>query len=233
MVFCSKCGGGAHFEHTTDNAQTYVSKSGEVRSYRRKTYRRLRCDRARRKHECDNGTILNYDVVEATILNEMLPRLVEARDEGSVIVQQRARLAELIRQRDADQARLDNLVDALADGGSKSIVQRVATLETQIEQRNADISEAQRALAIQTSRPAAADDVAEVEALRAALSSEDEDARIYARGRTNMGLRRLIARILLNPDETFRVEPDEYSWWLFDETGKLLEGEYVLEREAA
>ena len=44
----------------------------------------------------------------------------------------------------------------------------------------------------------------------------------------NMSLRRLIKRIAITEVGTFRIEPDDFSWWLFDASGKLLEGRYVL-----
>lgn len=226
LVFCGQCGGGAHFRHQIDKGQTYRRKNGELVTYKRNDHRRLRCDRARRKHDCDNDTILSYDVVEKVILDQLLPQLVERRAEDSAVVELRQRIAELGRLRDADQSRLDNLIDALADGGSKAIVQRVAALEAQIEQRTSEIDTAQKALAIETSKPSSDDDVSLIESLKAELTSEDDDIRIYARGRVNMTLRRLLKRIVINGHGTFTIQPDDYCWWEFDEDGTLLEGEY-------
>lgn len=227
MVVCEKCGGGAHFGHTTDTVQKYTKVSGEVVNYRRKTYRKLRCDRARRNHHCDNGTILNYDVVEATILQEMLPQLVERTNASAEATKLREQIAELGRLREADQARLNNMLDALGDGGSKAIVGRIAALEQDIEERDAAIRAAQKALCIETAKPAGYDDVALIESLKADLTSEDDEVRIYARGRVNMSLRRLIKRIVLTEVGTFRVEPDGHSTWHFDADGTMLEGAYV------
>ena len=227
MVVCGDCGGGAHFNHTTDTVQKYTKVSGEVVNYRRKTYRKLRCDRARRKHNCQNGTVLNYDVVEYTILEEMLPRLIDNRGESPLIGQLRQKIAEMVRLREIDQNRLDNLIDALADGGSKAIVQRVSALEVEIERQTVEIEAAQQALAVERSKPSNVDDAEAIESLRAELTSEDDEIRIYARGRVNMMLRRLIDRIVINSDGTFAVEPDDQSWWLFKDDGELLEGAYV------
>ena len=227
MVVCDECGGGAHFQHTTDAVQTYKKVNGETVHYARKTYRRLRCDRARRRHDCDNGTVLNYDIVEATILDELLPQLIARRVENTQASNLRQGIADLARQRELDQTRLNNLVEALADGGSKAIVQRVAMLESQIEQQDADIEAAEKALAMEDAKPASEDDIEAVHSLRSELTSEDDDIRIYARGRVNVTLRRLIKRIAINPDGTFRIEPDDSSWWLFDEQGTMLEGAYL------
>lgn len=228
MIVCEKCGGGAHFGHTTDAVQKYTKVSGEVVNYRRKTYRKLRCDRARRKHKCDNTTILNYDVVEATILQEMLPQLVRKPDANAQAAKLREQIAEMARVQEAEQSKLNNLIDALADGGSKAIVQRVAAVEAEVERLSLDIAEAQKALAIETAKPAGDEDVTLVERLRSELTSEDDEVRIYARGRVNMSLRRLIQRIVITEVGTFRVEPDAYSAWTFDAEGTLLEGGWTL-----
>ncbi len=227
IVVCDACGGGAHFRHQIDKGQTYTKKSGEVVTYKRNDHRRLRCDRSRRKHNCDNGTILSYDVVEATVLNELLPQLVDRRLEDKAIKEARERIAELKRLRDANQAKTNNLIEALAEGGSKQIVQRVSALEAEIERQTDEIDEAQQSLAIQLSRPSHYDDATLIEALKEDLNSEWDEVRTYARGRVNMSLRRLIKRIAITSTGCFRIEPDDLSWWLFDDEGKMLEGAYV------
>jgi len=228
MVVCEKCGGGAHFGHTTDTVQKYTKVSGEVVNYRRKTYRKLRCDRARRNHTCDNGTTLNYDVVEATILQEMLPQLARKPDANAEARKLREQIADLARLQNAEQVKLNHLIDALADGGSKAIVQRVAALEVELERLSVDIASAQKSLAIETAKPAGDNDVKLVESLRTELTSENDEVRIYARGRVNMSLRRLIKRIVITETGLFRVEPDDHSWWLFSEDGTMLQGAYTL-----
>lgn len=227
IVVCDECGGGAHFRHTTDATQKYIKVNGEIVTYRRKTYRRLSCDRARRKHSCDNGTILNYDVVEVTILNQLLPQLVERQADDAKAKEMRQRIAELVRLKDAYHIRLSNLIDVLADGGSKAILQRVSDLEAAIEKQTAEIEAQQKALAIETSKPSSDNDVMLVEKLRADLTSKDNDVRAYARGRVNMALRRLLKRVVITSAGTFRVEPDDRSWWLFNADGTLLEGQQV------
>ncbi|WP_394270937.1 recombinase family protein [Qipengyuania sp.] len=232
MVFCEKCGGGAHFGHTTNSVQKYTKVSGEIVHYRRKTYRKLRCDRARRNHTCDNDTILNYDVVERTILDEMLPQLVRKPDANDEVTKLREQIAELVRLKDAEQAKLNNLLDALAEGGPKAIVQRVASVEEKLERFTGEIAAVQKVLAEETAKPRGDDDIALVETLRADLTSENDDVRIYARGRTNMSLRRLIKRIMITEVGGFRVEPDDNAWFEFDEEGALLEGVQLIDPSA-
>lgn len=227
IVVCEQCGGGAHFGHTTDTVQKYTKVSGEVVNYRRKTYRKMRCDRARRKHGCDNGTILNYDVIEWTVLQEMLPRMTARQAENPAVTNLREQIAEFARLRDADQDRLNNLVDALAEGASKVIVQRISALEAQVEQQSEAIEKAQKALAIETSKPSSDDDADAIEALRAELTHEDDDIRTYARGRVNMSLRRLINRIVLTTRGTFKIYLDDLCWFEFDDEGTLIDSETI------
>lgn len=229
MVFCEKCGGGAHFGHTTNSVQKYTKVSGEVVNYRRKTYRKLRCDRARRKHSCDNDTILNYDVVEATVLQEMLPKLVLKQGASKQVTALQEDVAELMRLQSAEAVKLGNLIDVIAASGSKAIIQRVEAVEAEMERLGAEIEAKQKELAIETTKPTEDDDIALVERLTSELTSENDDVRIAARARTNMSLRRLIKRITISETGTFRVEPDETCWFEFDENGVLLDGEQYTE----
>jgi DNA invertase Pin-like site-specific DNA recombinase len=225
MVFCDQCGGGAHFRHQIDKGQTYTRKSGEVVTYKRNDNRRMRCDRARRKHHCDNDTILSYDIIESTVLNEMLPQLVDRQLESKHHAPLIERVAEAERQRDVSQAKLDNLIDALADGGSKAILARITALETEIETQAAEIEEARKAISVRQSLPSYYDDATLIEHLREELYSDWDEVRSYARGRVNMALRRLIKRILITNAGCFRIEPDDHSWYLFSGDGTMIEGE--------
>lgn len=228
MVFCAQCDGGAHFHHTTDTPQTYTNACGLVRTYRRKTKRHLRCDRSRRKHQCDNSTKLDYDIVEGTILQELLPQLVQRAPRNDDEQALRETVAELTRQQDATKSRLNNLIDVLADGGSKALMERVTQLEAEVEAQDRGIHNARQELLMRQSMPSNVDDVALIKQLKDDLYHADDDVRISARGRVNLSLRRLIKRIEINPDDTFTVRPDDHSWWLFDKEGRLLEGEYAL-----
>lgn len=228
LAYCSECGGGAHFEHTTNSVQRYTKVSGEVVNYRRRTYRRLRCDRARRKHSCDNRAVIDYDVVERTVLDELLPRLVNKPIEDRTIVALREKISEQARRMEANQNRLKNLVNAVEEGSSKAIVQRIGALEAELEKQASEIENLQRQLNVELSKPSTTDDLALIGSLRAELTSEDAGVRTYARGRVNMTLRRLLHRIALHPNDTFSIWPNENTWWLFDERGAMLEGEQIL-----
>ncbi len=227
LVFCDECGGGAHFEQRVGRQLSYTRTNGEVRTYQVKERRSLRCDRARRKHACSNDAKLSYDVVEKTVLEELLPQLV-ARPAADLVAQQlREQIAEAVRHQKATQSKLNNIIEAIEDGGSKALVQRAATLENQLEQQGVEIKSLQVKLDIETSTPARHDDIALVETLRAELDSVNPETRRYARSRVNMGLRRLLHRIDIESTNTFRIWSDEDTWWWFDENGVLLEGEQI------
>lgn len=228
LVFCGECGGGAHFEQRVGRQLSYTRTNGELRTYWVKEKRSLRCDRARRNHACSNDAKLSYDVVETTILDELLPQLVTRPSANLAAQQLRERIAEVVRQQETTQAKLNNIIEAIEDGGSKALVQRMGTLEARLEQQGTEIETLQAKLDMETSKPAHHDDVALVESLRAELDSDDPEIRRYARSRVNMGLRRLLHRIDIEATNTFRIWPDEDTWWWFDENGTLLDGEYRL-----
>lgn len=162
------------------------------------------------------------------MLDELLPRLVDKPTDNPVINELREKIAELGRQRDVDQTRLSNIIDAIADGGSKALIQRVVTLETEIEKHGQAIEHLQGQLAKEEAKPSTTDDLALVESLRAELTSEDDDIRTYARSRVNMTLRRLLHRIVLHPNDTFSIWRDEDTEWEFDNQGTMLGGVQIL-----
>lgn len=228
MVTCAECGRGAAYEDKgRDSFQTYTAKSGEVRHYARKWYKRLRCDSARRKHQCSNQTILDYDVVEQTILQEYLPMLVERDTQNSGLQAIKEKIAETERQRDINETGLRNIADTLADTPSRILAEKLASLESEIDAQVEAIKQLKREHDNLATQPSNLDDIALIETLRGELQSADPAIANPARRKVNLALRRLIKGIEINPDGTWAVRPDDQSWWLFDETGKLLEGAYV------
>lgn len=228
MVYCSECGGGAHFEETGHRDQTYKRKNGEIAYYRRKRYRRLRCDRARRKHNCDNQIILNYDVIEETVLDELLPRLVDRPQEDKEAKVLRESVAELTRQIAVKKQQQANLLDALGDGASKAVMARLEALEAETEAQQSDLEAKTRHLDMLLAAPSDTDDITLIEGLRSDLDSDDEEVRCHTRGRVNMTLRRLLHRIEITPYATFIIWSTKDAWWEFNEDGVLLEGEQIV-----
>ena len=116
----------------------------------------------------------------------------------------RENLAELVRQQDATKAKLSNLLDMIEDG-NQAVRDRAAQRQVEVAAMERAIKDAQQALAVQLSQPSNVDDVALIEQLSDDMNHADDDVRIYARGRVNLSLRRLLQRIKINPDDTFTV----------------------------
>ena len=225
LVMCNECGGTGCYEHKGSNSFTaYTGKDGHVRRYARKTYERLRCDKYRRKHGCSNDSLFDYKVLEKTILDQLLPRLVDKPTENGAIRELGEKIAEFTRLRDVDQKRLGNIIDAIADGGSKALIQRAASLEAEIERLTLTIEQCRNQLAIEKAKPSATDDVALIEHLKADLTSLDDDVRTYTRNRVNLMLKRLLKRVVLHANGTFAIWTGGHAWWSFDADGVMLEG---------
>lgn len=226
LVFCWECGGGAHFLRPTESTQTYTKISGEVVTYQRKGKSKLRCDRARRKLQCTNDFILNYDTIEATILDGLLPELITRHTVSDRTAGLRERIANQVRQRAADEGRLANIVEAIADGQGKALLAKMAELEGAVERHTQEIEATQKELDIELAKPSDKDDITLIQQLRSELESDDPDIRIPARGRVNIALRRLLKRIELVND-SFKVWISNTEWYHFDENGTMIESEVV------
>lgn len=231
LVHCAYCGGGSAFEDKgTGGVTTYKTKSGEVRSYPHKHYQRLRCDRNRRKHQCDNSTILEYQIVERTVLEGMLPNLIN-RKEPTQTSHLRNQIAELARQKDVNSRRVGNLLDILADSPSRATSERMKALEAETEALELQISALQRQLDIELAKPSSMDDAKLIEALKAELTHSDPEIRHPARQKANIALRRLIRRIDIET-QTFRIWLNDKEWYWFDAEGTMLESQQVWDTAA-
>jgi len=130
------------------------------------------------------------------------------------------RIAENVRVREAKTNQLNSLIDALADGDSRAVMQRVLLLEGAIDQLDADLAQDTQQRDILLSTPDRADEAEDVERIREEINDPDPDIRHYARSRINMALRRLIDRIDLNSDSTFRAVINDGMSVTFDKDGK-------------
>ena len=131
---CAKCDGTAAYENKGDNSfTTHVTKSGEVKKYPRKLYERLRCDNNRRRKGCDNNELFDYRVVENAVLDQLLGLTAEQDARSSLTQALDEQIASTVRDIEVAHKRLENIIDALADGGSKSLTKRVSDLESEIE----------------------------------------------------------------------------------------------------
>jgi len=230
IVYCSECGRRAGYENKGTVRRKYTTKAGELRVYSGKTHERLRCDVNRRKNGCSNNAIVDYAVVEATILQGLLPDLIANPAQDPAIAKHREQLAELLRQRDDTQARLNKLIDILeGDGGEPDpdIMMRVKTRRTELNDLNEKIETEQHRLNVELTKPSVRDDLALIASLRDDLVSKDDDIRFYTRKRVNQSLLRLITKVSIQPTGLFEILVDQTTY-IFDETGGLVEDWTIL-----
>ena len=213
---CGHCGYGAVIQR-----RTMINKSKPPRHYAW-----LRCNDARYKKEaCTNGTTIHYTVVERTVLDEMLPLVAENRNISSALSAFDRKIAEAQHKLDAQQKQLDNIVEAIAEGiAAKALKARSVKVEEEIETLTAEIDDLRRQRGIEAAKPDKSTDTHAISLLRNQLESDDEEVRFDARTRTNVALRRLIEKIEIYSNGTFKIGLDGGAWYLFDGTGTLLEG---------
>jgi DNA invertase Pin-like site-specific DNA recombinase len=189
----------------------------------------VRCNEARYRHvACDNNTYVRYDILEATVLNQLLQTLADMKGQDSGVDEFALELAELNREKDIRQKQMDNIVTAITAGDApKILVQRLASLEAELESFELRIVQKKAAQKSQAYKPVKSVEASIVEDLREKINSDDPGIRFEARASANAALSRLIKRIDINPDDTFTIRPDDLAWWRFAKDGTLLEGEYV------
>lgn len=213
---CGHCGYGAVIQR-----RTMTNKSKPPRQY---TW--LRCNDARYKNTaCTNNATIRYSVVERTVLDEMLPVIADSRNINSAVATFDRQIAEVQHKLDAQQKSLDNIVDAIAQGvAPKALAARSTAIEAELDALTAAIAELRRQRGIEAARPDKSADTAAIDQLRDAINSDDEEVRFDARTRTNVALRRLIEKIEIYSNGTFKISLDGGAWYIFDETGTMLEG---------
>jgi DNA invertase Pin-like site-specific DNA recombinase len=187
-----------------------------------------RCNEARYRHvACQNNSTVRYDILENTVLDEVLPLIAEMKQQEQHTDVFEVERAELGREKQVRQGQIDHLVNAIAAGDApKALMQRLAVLEAEVESLELQLikHKAENASRFQ---PVRSIEASIVDELRDAINSDDPDTRFEARASVNAALSRIIMRIEVNNNGTFAVRPDEKCWWLFKDTGELLEGAYV------
>ncbi|KXU30633.1 hypothetical protein A0J57_20005 [Sphingobium sp. 22B] len=213
---CGHCGYGAVIQR-----RTMTNKSKPPRHYSW-----LRCNDARYKENaCTNGTVIHYSVVERTVLDEMLPLIAENRNISSALATFDRQIAEAQHKLDAQQKQLDNIIEAITEGiAPKALKARSAKVEDEIEILTVEIADLRRQRGVQAAKPDKSTDTRAIDLLRDQLESEDEEVRFDARTRTNVALRRLIEKIEIYSNGTFKIGLGGGAWYMFDETGTMLEG---------
>lgn len=226
MVYCSECGKVAGYENKGNSKHRYVTKNGEVRLYGVTTGRHesLICDAYRRKHGCQNKRRHYYRVVENAVLDTVLSLTIENETESADQAEARQSIAAIERDIAVKTQQMNNLVEALADGSARAIVQRIAELEKETDQLKTRLKTASDKLLLLSAAPSLLDDSELVKGLRSDLTSDDPDIRYYARTKTNAALKRIIDEITICPDGTFIVQAD-IGVWEFNPEGECIGGQ--------
>ncbi len=194
----------------------------------------VRCNEARYRHvACENNTSVRYDILEDTVLDQLLPTIATLQEQDQRVDHFEIEVAELNREKQVKQKQAQNIVDAISGGSApKALVQRLSTLEAEIESIDLQLIQKQANRGSGAFKAIKSVEVSIIDELRQAINSDDPDERFEARTSVNAALCRLIKRIDINPDDTFTIRPDDYSWWMFEKDGTMLEGE-VTYQEAA
>lgn len=225
LVICSSCEGTAGYENKGNSSTTpYTNKKGETVRYKRKHYEKLRCDRNRRKRECDNSHLFDYKIIESAVLDRMLELTIDDEPTNSKVLALTDQIAEATRAHGHAQQQLNNLIDALADGGSKALMQRVTSLEVESDRLGTLLVALKKDLTLEAARPPLNADADLVCELRSQLNSDDDEVRFHARTQVNMALKRIIEKVFITSDGTFTVLAD-IAVWQFDKDGQFLTGQ--------
>lgn len=219
LVVCGLCEGTAAYENKGTNNIHHTKKNGEKVTYNRRHYERLRCDKARRKHACTNRAVYDYKVIEAAVLDNLGRFLVEEEEAEARESVYREKVAEIARQIEVKSQKLENLIDALAEG-SKGVAARIVTLETEIDALNKALEEAQIEADTEAAEPRRSRHLEIVEALRKEINDPDENKRFFARSKLNASLKRIVDKIYLGEEGRFLVFGyDKDIWIMFDADG--------------
>jgi DNA invertase Pin-like site-specific DNA recombinase len=197
LVSCNHCRGPAAFEDKGHNhSATYVTKNGEKRFYVGKRVVRLSCDNRRRRKGCTNAERYDYPTVEKAVLDTLIGYISEY-DADPKLDLMREELAEVERHIEVSEGRLNNLLDVIADGGSKALAGKIAGIETEIDDLRKKATALSRPIIQLETKPRATSDIDLLAALRSSLDSEDLLLRHAARHQTNMALKRLVEDITI------------------------------------
>lgn len=226
LIYCGTCGGRAGYENKGQpKLVQYVGKTGKPREFQRRHYERFRCDNNRRSHKCENSAVFEYKMVEGAVLDRVLALALDDDAENPRLLALRSEIAETERLRAHAVTRLDNLVDALADGGSKTLMTRISGLESEIEEHDKRIKQLEEDAQQQVHSTGTEDDLVMIESLRSDLNSPDYDVRFYARSQTNQALKRVLEKVIIDADGTFSVWATDTAVWTFDSEGNVIAGQ--------
>ncbi|EQB11236.1 recombinase family protein [Sphingobium lactosutens] len=201
---CATCGGAMYFESQQKAGRRTGHKSrldGRALEYVAKTDRSYyRCNSARRGHTCTNKTRIRYETLEKSILDclfdlAMKDTTFKPSDEEAKLT---VAIAELSRSIDTKREQVQRGSDNLLEVFSKSLAQRVAQLEEEVEADTLQLEALDRQLDLARGALRPEEDTDLLLAARTALQSEDKDERYLARVQTHQSLTRLIDQMYCN-----------------------------------
>lgn len=201
---CATCGGAMYFESQQKAGRRTGHKSrldGRALEYVAKTDRSYyRCNSARRGHTCTNKTRIRYETLEKSVLDCMFDLAMKdttfkpSDDEAKLSIA----IAELSRSIETKQEQVKRGSDNLLEVFSKSLAQRVAQLEEEVEADTSQLEILHRQLDLARGALRPEEDTSLLLAARTALQSEDKDDRYLARVQTHQSLTRLIDQMYCN-----------------------------------
>lgn len=200
---CATCGGSMYFESQQKAGRRTNHKllDGSPSTYVAKTDRSyFRCNSARRGHTCTNKTRIRYETLEQAILNCMFDLAMKdttfkpSDEEAKLTIA----IAELSRSVDTKREQMQRGSENLLEVFSKSLAQRVAQLETEVETDTAQLEALNRQLELARGALRPEEDTDLLLAARTALESEDKEERYLARVQTHQSLSRLIDQMYCN-----------------------------------
>ena len=225
IASCHKCQGVMGFEGKYGDRK-HRKKDGGISIYKSAPQQYLRCDNARRKHLCDNTYAYRYTEMEKTLLDHILHFTLDGEEQpNEALAKLIEEHAELSRQISVDQQKMDNLLEAISNGGGGAFVAKVNELESSIKAALERLERLKQEVAQEEAKPRRIDDQEALRLLMGRLTSNDVNERLYARTKTNTLLRQIVDGLIL-------MENGEYALWIdseiachWDKDGNLLSGQ--------
>ncbi|WP_333605177.1 recombinase family protein [Novosphingobium sp.] len=225
---CSECQGVMYYQNGQKVGTTVRRSNGKIHIHRTaRSY--LKCNNARRNHNCSNKTAIRYEVLVNAILDTFLSAVAD--DEffkaKPAINRLREEIAEQERQKALKETQLNTVVENLVEAHSKALAHKAAQLETEVEELDAALSELRDKLKVEEGA-ASPEQVAEVvKNARAALESDDPEISYAARLKVHQVFQGLFSRITCFPDGETAAFVDGLAVWCFDKEGNMSGGQMI------
>jgi len=225
---CSECQGVMYYQNG-QKVGTPVRRSNGKSHIHRTARSYLKCNNARRNHNCSNKTAIRYEVLLNAILDTFLSAVAD--DEffkaKPAINRLREEIAEQERLKALKETQLNTVVENLVEAHSKALAHKAAQLEQDIEELGIALSESRDKLKVEQGA-ATPEQVAEVvKNARAALGSDDPEISYAARLKVHQVFQGLFSRITCFPDGETAAFVGELAVWSFDKDGKMSGGQMI------